>query len=267
MIAGTSPARQPRCAARLLGVLAGVALALSGCAGAAPSVPTSDVFVSAPWRAGERLEYRLRNDQGDALGTAILTTAQDGDRYVLGQVYEEDPGRVPAGAAAIRDEVRLVVDGRTLKPLEGTRITRGRQGDGQPQETRVVWTYRATGESTTLVTRREGAGGRLEESTLPLREHAYDNESSLWLWRGVALAEGYEEAYVSASALDRTQQTAIITVPQRERVEVPAGAFEAWRILLRSGRAVRTAWIGIEAPSRVVRWDTGEVIFELVKAD
>ena len=43
--------------------------------------------------------------------------------------------------------------------------------------------------------------------------------------------------------------------------------FEAWRILLRNGRAVRTAWISIDPPHRVVRWDNGEVIFELVKAE
>lgn len=267
MIAHPALPRQPRRAASFLAVLAAASLLIAGCAGAAPRVATSDVFASAPWRAGERLEYRLRNGQGDALGTGILTTTQDGDRYVLGQVYEESAGRTPAGAQPIRDEVRLVVDARTLKPVEGTRVTRGRDGSGQPQETRLSWTYRAEGNRTLLVTRREGAGGRVEESSLALREHAYDNESSLWLWRGAALAEGYQQAYVSASALDRTQQTVVFTVPQREQVEVPAGKFEAWRILLRNGRAVRTAWISLNAPSRVVRWDNGEVIFELVKAD
>jgi len=123
------------------------------------------------------------------------------------------------------------------------------------------------GDRLHLVTTTERAGERADEADLALRSHAYDNESSLWLWRAVALTEGYEEAYVSASALDRTQQTVALKVPQQEQVEVPAGKFEAWRILLRNGRAVRTAWISLDAPHRILRWDNGETIFELVNAE
>lgn len=267
MIAPRARTRQPRRAASLLGVLVAASLALAGCAGAAPSVPTSDVFAAAPWQSGERLEYRLRNELGDALGTGVLTTTREGDRWILGQAYVEDASRVPAGATPIRDEVRLAVDATTLKPVEGLRVTHGRTAEGQPQETRTTWTYRPEGDRLRLVVRTERAGEPVRETEIALRDHVYDNESSLWLWRGVVLAEGYEEAYVSASALDRTQQTVALKVPQQERVEVPAGTSEAWRILLRNGRAVRTAWISLDPPHRVLRWDNGETIFELVKAE
>ena len=240
---------------------------LAGCAGATPTVKTSDVFAAAPWRAGERLEYRLRNDQGDELGRGVLTVKQEGDRFVLGQVYDEAASRTPAGAAPLHDEVALTVEAKTLVPVQGTRATVARDTSGKAQETRTRWSYRAEGDRLRLATTVERAGGKAEEAELLLRPHAYDNESSLWLWRGIAFAEGYDQGYVSASALDRTQQTVSLKVPQREQVEVPAGKFEAWRILLRNGRAVRTAWISIDPPHRVVRWDNGEVIFELVKAE
>jgi hypothetical protein len=266
VIAVRTPAGQPRRAAALLSVLVAV-LALAGCAGAAPSVQTSDVFAAAPWRAGERLEYRLRNDQGDALGTGVLTVTQEGDRFVLGQSYTEDPGRTPEGAPALKDEMAVTVDARTLKPLQGVRTSLARDSRGRPQESRLTWSYAAEGDRLRLATRVEREGSSPEEGSILLRPHAYDNESSLWLWRAIAFAEGYDEAYVSANAFDRTQQNVSLRVPQRERVEVPAGEFEAWRILLRSGRAVRTAWISVDAPHHVLRWDNGEVIFELTKAE
>ena len=103
-----------------------------------------------------------------------------------------------------------------------------------------------------------------QDGDLALRAHAYDNESSLWLWRAIAFAEGYEQHYVSANPFERSQQTVDLRVPQRETIAVPAGTFETWRILLRNGRAVRTAWISVEAAHQVVRWDNGDLIFELV---
>ncbi len=267
MIALRMRPRQPRRAASLFGVLLAASVALAGCAGAAPSVKTSDVFAAAPWRAGERLEYRLRNDQGDALGTGVLTLKQDGDRLVLAQAYLEDPGRTPAGGTPVRDEVSVTVDAKSLKPVQGSRASVARDAGGKTQQTRSSWSYRAEGDRLRLATKVERDGAKPEEGEVLLRPHAYDNESSLWLWRGIAFAEGYDQAYVSANAFDRTQQTVSLKVPQRETIEVPAGKFETWRILLRNGRAVRTAWISIAAPHHVVRWDNGEVIFELVKVE
>ena len=267
MIAARATTRQPRRAAWLLGVLATASIALTGCAGASPAVKTSDVFGAAPWKAGERLEYRLRNDQGDELGRGIFTTQQDGDRLVLAQAFTEAPGRTPAGATALKDDIALTVDAKTLRPVQGTRISVARDASGKGQGTRTTWTYRPEGDRLHLATKVERDGAKPEEGEVTLRPHAYDNESSLWLWRSIPFAEGYDQAYVSANALDRTQQTVSLRVPQREQVEVPAGKFDTWRILLRNGRAVRTAWISIAAPHQIVRWDNGEVIFELVKAE
>ena len=56
-------------------------------------------------------------------------------------------------------------------------------------------------------------------------------------------------------------------VRAQEQVEAPGGTSQAWRILLRNGRAVRTAWISLDTPHRIMRWDNGETIFELVKAE
>lgn len=253
---------------RLLAVLLlvpSLVVALVGCTVAAPSVKPAEVFAAAPWRAGERHEYRLRNSTGDEIGRGVLTTKQEGDRLVLEQVYTE--AKTPAGAQPVRDQIALTVDAKTLRPLLGARETSSRDASGKAQTTRTSWTYRADGDRLRLATRVERAGARPDERELVVRSHAYDNEASLWLWRGIAFAEGYDQAYLSVNPFERRQQPVTLRVPQREQVEVPAGTFDAWRILLRNGRAVRTAWMRSSPPHQVVRWDNGEVIFELVRSE
>ncbi len=63
--------------------------------------------------------------------------------------------------------------------------------------------------------------------------------------------------------MSRSQITVRLSVAQQERVEVPAGIFETWRLQVRSGRATRVAWIGVDYPHPLVRWDNGEQIFLL----
>ena len=250
-------------AAALASVLALVALLLGGCAVGTSTVATSDVFAAAPWRVGERHEYRLRNSAGDEIGRGVLSTKQQGDRLVLEQAYTEARAD---GAPPITDAITLQVDAKTLRPVEGARETARRDDTGKPVVTRTSWAYRA-GERETLRAKVERPGASTSERELAVRAHAYDNEAALWLWRGIAFAEGYDQAYVSVNPLDTTQQTVSLRVPQREQVEVPAGKFEAWRILLRTGRAVRTAWINTAPPHQIIRWDNGDLIFELVKSE
>ncbi len=270
MSAAPSRAGRARSTARGLVVLlvAVLAAGCGGCAGATPAVLTGDVFVAAPWASGERLEYRLRNAAGDELGRGILTTTQQGDRTVLEQRYE---AALPAdGIKPMADVIALTVDSTTLRPIEGSRLTAGRDGSGAPQPVRTTWRYDVDGvqqDRLRLVTRSERGGDDARERELAILDHAYDNESALWLWRGLPFAEEYRAGYVSVNPSDGTQQTVAVHLPQQQEIEVPAGTFRTWRLLLRSGRAVRTAWISIDPPYEIVRWDNSEVIFELVSAE
>ncbi|MFA7248385.1 MAG: DUF3108 domain-containing protein [Dehalococcoidia bacterium] len=234
---------------------------------------TIDVFTAPPWRAGERLEYRLRTAGGDEVGRGVLSTVQEGDRVVLQQSYME--AKTPEGATPARDNVAVTVDPKTLRPVQGTRETVNRDASGVARSVRTAWTYRVDGERTRLSTHVEREGAAPEDASLDVSAHAYDNESSLWLWRAIAFAKQEERSgedvqvagtYVSVNPFERTEQVVILRVPQREQITVPAGTFDTWRILVRTGRAVRTAWISSAAPFPVVRWDNGDVIFELTSA-
>ena len=241
----------------LLATSFGALLLLAGCTVVGSSPQTSAVFTTAPWRVGERLEYRLSTGSGEEVGRGVLTAQQEGAGLVLRQSY--------TGASSGSDEIALTVDPKTLVAMQGTRETSRRSSDSVATAS-SAWAYRLDGARLRLDTL--GQGGAVTESTdLGVQPHAYDNESSLWLWRGLAFAEGYEQSYVSVNPVDGSRQVVTVRVPQHESVTVPAGTFDAWRVIVRSGRAVRTAWISSQAPYPVVRWDNGDVVFELIKAE
>ncbi|GMU39895.1 MAG: hypothetical protein AMXMBFR23_07610 [Chloroflexota bacterium] len=239
----------------LLGLLA------AACEGATPSAPTGDVFAGAPWTGPERLEYDLHSGTGELIGHAILTTTVEGDRLVLGQQYVE--ASAPDGQTPATDTARVVVDAATLRPVEGSREVMRRTESGSLQPESYTWTYGLDDEGNVTMTSVRTIGEETRERTLRIRDHYYDNESSLWLWRALAFEEGFNQNYVSANPVEQSQQTVNLQVPQRETITVPAGEFEAWRLIFRNGRAVRTAWVNAEAPHQVLRWDNSDIVFEL----
>jgi len=240
-------------------------LLLAGCASGGPSAETSDIFQAAPWASGEELNYQILDSDLEVMGTGVLASVVVEGQIALEQQYVE--AAPPAGLSPITDEVTVFVNPSTLRPERGMRVARGREDDGDPTYDRWAWLYGTNedGEPTVTIEHFEAEDDDdPSERTLRLRDHYYDNESSLWLWRSVDLTEAYEAFYVSVNALERNQQTVNLRVPQTEMITVPAGEFEAYRLLLRNGRAVRTAWIEAVEPHRILRWDNGSSILELL---
>lgn len=234
---------------------------VAACGPAAPAAETTDIYLAAPWEVGERLEYSLRDETGELLGRGILMARMDDQgRLLLEQRYLE---AAPEGVQPIEDDVVVVVDPTDLRPVSGWRDIVRRDGDGSVVEERYDWEYLERDGDRVLVSRWFAGDGPAEERELRVRDLHYDNESSLWLWRSIDFIEDYDEHYTSVNPIERTQQTVNLRVPQVEAIEVPSGEFQAWRIIVRTGRAARTAWINVEPPHEVLRWDNGEVIFDL----
>ncbi len=244
-------------------VVAAVALAVA-CAGGSTAGGTSDVVARIPFASGERLVYALHDNAGAVVARGELWVIDRGDGHlVLTQEYEELGA--PATVDPTRDLAWVVVDEATLQPLEGFRSIIRRDAAGGTSLETFSWRYRpGAGDEArdTLVTTVE-RDGDVKESELHLPERAYDNESSLWLWRTLGLSDSYEARYVSVNHAERSQQTVILRVTGRQTVEVPAGEFDSWRLQVRNGRATRVVWIEVEAPHRVVQWDNGSLVFRL----
>ncbi len=231
-----------------------MAAVLVGCAAAGGSTPPP-LEVSRPPVACERLEYGLVQ-AGETLGAGTLLAR----RQASGPTWDLQQTYVSATATEHLDESHVTVDA-SLHPQASRRLlTQG----GAIEEAGAAYT--TAGERAVAQLTRSITGRTPEEpEQLRLRDHAYDNESAFWLWRSLPLTEGYRARYTSVNALERSQTTVDLTVVGRAEVTVPAGAFEAWRLLVVAGRASRTAWIEVEAPHRLVLWDNGTSFMQFVR--
>ena len=227
------------------------------CSAATPSAETSLIVWQVPFVDGERYVYELIDIEGVAFGSGELVTRFEGSRVVLEQRYEGIPSN---GRAAATDVTELAVDATTLAPFGALREVTEEGDDGLPDRELYEWAYRS-GEENDLLGVTRTADDKQDENELRLRENYYDNESSLWLWRTLDFDEALDLNYVSVNPIERKQQTVNIQTPARETIDVPAGSFEVWRVIVRNGRAIRSAWINTEAPYQLIQWDNGDVIF------
>lgn len=238
---------------RFAPLLALLATTLIACGStSAPAPKAAAVVAAVPFRDGERLTYAIREDWGSGTARGVLTVRRDGDRLRLEQRYEE--ASPPAGSQPNSDTSVVLVGAADLRPAEMTRAIEARDASASHAYRAA---YAADGKSVEVT----ADGGK--PKALPLGETFYDNESALWLWRTLPLAEDYRARYISIDAIAKTRQTVDLQVTGKQTVEVPAGTFEAWRLQVRSGRATRVAWINAQAPHEIVQWDNGAQIFWL----
>lgn len=209
-----------------------------------------------PWTDGEETHYALKNDDGQRIGSGTLRIERDGATFRLVQSYQAhtEANRSPTDT----DEMVSVVNAADLKPL---RFERRANNDGDLYQVEAQYTG-----GQVLATFTRGSRSQDRETSLP--EQAYDNESLIFLWRAMPLEDQFG-ARIVAIAFDVTgrailKPVATLRVVQQEQVEVPAGSFNAWRVEALTGGRTVTAWIGVEAPHYLVKYDSGRnVVYEL----
>ena len=228
-----------------------LAVTALACSGGIASGTTDIVAGVLPAFEAERLHYRIVADDGAIIGLGTLTATGDRDAgWALVQEYRASD-RDPDAAAPFDDRSTVIVGARLL-PLAATRRI---EGVSRAQTYAVA--YDAAESRITF------SGDQTEPRQAALRDHSYDNESSLWLWRTLDFSDDYEARYISVNPVDRSQQVVSLRVVDRRTIEVPAGTFDVWRLLIRTGRASRTAWIEVAVPHRIIQWDNGETRMRL----
>ena len=55
----------------------------------------------------------------------------------------------------------------------------------------------------------------------------------------------------------------VLKVKKTEEITVAAGTFEAWRLEIRSGGRTQKAWYANDEQRTLVRYDNGDLVFEL----
>ena len=210
------------------------------------SLPTQDIVASIPWTAQEELHYSLLNQNGDEVATGVHTIERDGAHFVLTTRYESPNGN--------SDTTTMTVDAATLKPISTDRQI---DNDNPDDEDHIAVQYTQDGA---LITTGKGD----KQTGLSVKEHAYDNDTSLFLWRTIAFAPGYQSSYITVITNQRAEQQVILRVPGKDTVTVPAGQFDAWRLEIVTSNARQIAWIADTPERPLVRYDNGRgTIFEL----
>ena len=239
---------------RLLLLILIPAVLLAACSEDSGELVARDIVSEIPWEAPESAQYRLL--QGDDLkGSGTLTLGEQLGIITMAQAFE-----IPE--EEITDTIVADVDPQTLRPKLVVRTIDGPEGKRE-----CTAQYSSSANSVT-VDQRAGEEERTDKLDIPPQH--YDSWSDLFLWRTIEFFEGNEVKYVDVLGCSLAKPdllSIVLKVKEIEEVTVPAGKFQAWRLEIRSGGRTQKAWYADDARRTLVRYDNGELVFELESID
>ena len=158
-------------------------LVVAGCT-SDDDIATSKIFTGPPWQDGEKSVYRVTDQGVDGVGTCTLETD-----------VEFEPGHTKLSRSCANgpyhDDGSAIVDSATLAPVSSTRTAL----DGT-QNRSSTYTVEYNGETAHFKADTNGSV-RETDRDLPKPDEQspdpgwYDEESLLWLARGIPLQEGW----------------------------------------------------------------------------
>jgi hypothetical protein len=227
--------------------LLGLVLALAGlalaCASNAEFPDPSNPVTNTPWPDYELLRYDITDQREVKLGTVDLEVARVGETFEFRLLFLLENEQV-------RDEVVVIVDAETLRPLSYRRLA------VDPEDRlEVVATYGVDAEGVPILESVVTQNGEAESETVTLGDFAFDTDSSAWLWRSIAFEQDFEVTYRSVNAVQQRSQLVRLTVVGQDSLSTPAGEFLAWQLEARPGLDRQNVWFEVDPPHRLVRWD------------
>lgn len=227
--------------------VAAAGLLLTACTGN-EEVAAERVFLGPPWTGPERLAYDLLASGREPYGRCELVTEPEFEpgKVRLSRLCSDEPG-------PHRDDGIVVADAQTLEPLTSQRV----QTDAE-ENRRLSFT--ATYEPP-VVNFEADDNGKLRRTSRDLPEPTeenpdpafYDDESLLWLVRGIELRTGYKATFRNVSAATGAVFNVTLTAQGEEEVEVPAGTFRTMKIRIETSTITQFAWVELEAPHRIIK--------------
>ena len=233
-------------------IIAALAAALLLAACAEDNIKSTDIVTQIPWPDDERATYRVLDDDGEEVGSLVMTVASEGsDAYLLGQSFSFPE-------ADFTNDAGVIVGRTGLIPRGTTYVIDGPEGVASCD---AVY----QGSDVTVLNIRED-GERTD--TLDVPNIAYDSWSDLFLWRTIDFSQGFEVEYadiVACQAPAPPQRLAVkLEVTGGEMIDVPAGTFDTWLVEIDAGRDQK-AWFTTDDAHILVRYDNGDQVFELIE--
>jgi len=228
-----------------------------------PENPVSQI----PWPDFERLHYDWLDQTDEKLGTVVMETVREGDRYRLSLMFSRETADGP-----VADLVSVWVDAETMAPIRYER-----SADAPDESLQAEADYRLNRDGTisadVSVVRtdknEEDEEKRVEtvEETVDAGVFAFDNDSSAWLWRSLAFMQDLELTYRSVNVVHQRSQLVQVAVRGQDTLRGPDGDVVVWQVVATPGVEVSRAWYEIEPPHRLIRWDQQPRRFVLTRIE
>lgn len=211
-----------------------------------------------PWSAPESYRYVLVNDAQEEQARGTISVARDAGDLVLRQQFRDDAGN--------EDESLLTVQDGTLFPIAGRRTILDEDDDRRSVVETQYETLSDGAEGVCIkqsvfIPPSEEEPDSTRSNPLKVPENAYDNDASLFLWRTIPFEEGYEETYTAIIANRRNRRPVTLRVLEQDRVETPAGEFDAWKVSIEAEGLSQEAWFATTPDHKLLVYDNDDVIF------
>ena len=214
------------------------------------------IVYQIPFADNQQHKYQVINSQGDLIAWGFLSSFRKEEHLVLEQKYFSSKNETAT------DEIILVVDSETFKPLAGLREISHINSEGKQINDVYEWLYDNDQDFPKLKSTITSHNG-INDKSLDLVGNYFDNESSFWLWRTFNFSDGGEVFYNTALVLDNDINNVSVSIFPQESIEVPAGNYNAWRLVIRNGRALASVWINTLSPYEMIRYDNGDIVLQL----
>lgn len=245
----------------LLAALLGLLALAGGCTSDTACPQCQDIVTTIPWSAPEAYQYQLKD--GDTVkGQATLAVKQEGGRVIFTQSFKDGQGN--------SDESSVTADATTLKPIasartvidsELRRVLETSYEDVDKSECSSLRVVRIT--QTTYEPPDDTTPQSTRSNPLCVPEHAYDNDSSLFIWRTITFEKGYTVSYKTVLANRRETQTVTLTVRDQAKIQTAAGEADAWVVDIAAPTGNQRAWFATTPDHRLLRYNNDSLVFEI----
>jgi hypothetical protein len=241
-------------------LLSVLVVVVAACASTADAPARTDIVSQIPWSAPETHTYELR-ENNKPKATTTLSIAKEGDAFVLTQRTADDAGN--------SDESVSRVDASTLKPLSNVHTVtdkdQKRVADATYEDVDKDCSSKRVVRITQLTYKPPDAAEPDSTRSNPLcvPEHAYDNDTSLFIWRTLKFEKGYTVTYPTVFSNRRDTQTVTLSVSGQETVTTPAGDIEAWIVDLSADQLTQRAWLATSPDHKLVAYQNESFFFRL----
>ncbi|HEX5501760.1 MAG TPA: DUF3108 domain-containing protein [Thermomicrobiales bacterium] len=216
---------------------------------ATPAAPPV-AFGAAPWVPGEKTTYTIQDrTTNKQVGQATYTT---------GQEFEAGTLSVSITINQTQDAYQMGFDAKTFAPTSEVRAVKA------PEGTLDLRAEFHQGGATIEATTASGT----QTAQIHLPAVYYANDEFLLILRALPFKEGYRGSLVLVPSQGNPPTiAATVAVVGQETVATPLGPLRAWKVEATFENSSQTLWYGVDAPHYLVKYDDGQYVWLLTKAE